>query len=98
MNVSRFPIVAAFAIALLVASATSGAQTSASQSPSATMPSDSSQSATTPSDSSSRSPSKNQGKDTSRGAKEQQSQKHPCPKNGDNSNVNCKETGKTSKE
>lgn len=30
--------------------------------------------------------------DTSRGAKEQQSQKKKCPKNGDKSNVNCKET------
>jgi hypothetical protein len=30
-------------------------------------------------------------KDTSRGAKEQQSQTRPCPKNGNNSNVNCKE-------
>jgi len=29
--------------------------------------------------------------DTSRGAKEQQSQKKKCPKNGDQSNVNCKE-------
>jgi len=30
--------------------------------------------------------------DTSRGAKEQQSQKQKCPKDGDKSNVNCKET------
>lgn len=33
--------------------------------------------------------------DTSRGAKEQQSQKKKCPKNGDKSNINCKETGQT---
>ena len=36
-------------------------------------------------------------KDSSRGAKEQQSQKQKCPKNGDNSNVNCKERGKAPK-
>ncbi len=36
-------------------------------------------------------------KDTSRGAKEQQSQKQKCPKNGDTSNVNCKERGKSPK-
>jgi hypothetical protein len=36
-------------------------------------------------------------KDTSREAKEQQSQKHKCPKNGDASNPNCKERGKTAK-
>jgi len=34
--------------------------------------------------------------DTSRGAKEQQSQKQKCPSNGDNSNVNCKHQSTTS--
>jgi hypothetical protein len=34
-------------------------------------------------------------KDASRAAKEQQSQKQKCPKNGDTSNVNCKEIGKS---
>jgi len=36
-------------------------------------------------------------KDTSRAAKEQQSQKQKCPKNGDTSNVNCKQRDKSPK-
>ncbi len=62
-------------------------------------PTTSSPSSTTSSASSSNSssqPTSGQ-KDTSRGAKEQQSQKQKCPKNGDNSNVNCKERGKSPK-
>jgi hypothetical protein len=34
-------------------------------------------------------------KDTSRAAKEQQSQKQKCPKNGDTSNVNCQARGQS---
>lgn len=63
------------------------AQTTSSSPP----PDSSSSSSSTSPSTSSQSTSPTQGKDTSRGAKEQQSQKHDCPKNGDKSNVNCKE-------
>jgi hypothetical protein len=53
-----------------------------------------SSSSTSPSDS--QTAPTNQGKDKSRGAKEQQSQKKTCPDNKDNSNVNCKLKGKAS--
>lgn len=66
------------------------------QSPPATS-SPSSSTAAPASSSNSSSQQTNGGKDTSRGAKEQQSQKQKCPKNGDNSNVNCKERGKSPK-
>jgi len=66
-------------------------------------PSNSSMSSTPPSTGSSASlstsssqPASGQ-KDTSREAKEQQSQKNKCPKNGDASNPNCKERGKSQK-
>ena len=92
MKFSPFPLLATLATVLLGASMNSGAQTSAPSS----APSQSASPTTSPS-SDSQPYSANQGKDTSRGAKEQQSQKQPCPKNGDNSNVNCKQRNKESK-
>lgn len=63
-------------------------------SPSTSNPSMANPAPSNPSDStSSTSPPSPGHKDKSRSAKEQQSQKHKCPKSGDNSNVNCKERG-----
>ena len=66
------------------------------QSPPATSSESSSTTAPASSSNSSTQPANGQ-KDTSRGAKEQQSEKQKCPKNGDTSNVNCKERGKEPK-
>ena len=66
--------------------------------PSAPPPPSSSDSSSTSPSTSSQSPSPTQPKDTSRGAKEQQSQQADCPKNGDKSNVNCKATSNPPKD
>jgi hypothetical protein len=91
---TRFPMTALLGGICLILSAAAQAQNtpsnSSTRSNSSMSSTPSSTGASASSSTSSSQPTSGQ-KDTSRGAKEQQSQKHKCPKNGDTSNPNCKE-------
>jgi hypothetical protein len=86
-------------LCLIVCAAAAQAQNTPSNStpsPSSSTPSSSESSASTSSMSSQAHKPASGQQDTSRGAKEQQSQRKKCPKNGDTSNVNCKLRNKSS--
>lgn len=88
-------VLGSFALMLCAAAQAQNAPASSSTAPppdTSSSPPPSSSSSSDDSSMSATKPSAGQ-KDTSRSAKEQQSHKQKCPKNGDTSNVNCKETG-----
>jgi hypothetical protein len=98
-SMPRTAVIAILGSMCLMLGATVEAQSAATQAqnppanPSASTPSSAAPSSDR-SNSSSSKPTSGR-KDTSRAAKEQQSQKQKCPKNGDTSNVNCQARGQT---